>query len=184
MRRLRQWWARRVSHSDDPAWRLYREVAAAAVAPARLAKFDMSNEPEDKFECLALHLAAVWHRLDQGDDALRRMRRHLTSAFVADMDASLRDMGAGDLGVGKRVKALTERLYGRLAAYAPALEEGADAETVETALLRNMYKEGADPSAEQLATAREAATDLATAWRALPDSALLAGEAIQIESER
>lgn len=183
MRRLRQWWARRVSHSDDPAWRLYRDVAVAAVAPRRLKVFGMSNEPEDRFECLALHLAAVWHRLDQGDDSLRRMRRHLTSAFVADMDASLRDMGAGDLGVGKRVKALTERLYGRLAAYAPALSEGADAEIIEAALMRNMYKEGADPSAEQLARARTAVVEMAAAWRSLPDAALSAGEAIQIESE-
>ena len=111
------------------------------------------------------------------------MRRHLTSAFVADMDASLRDMGAGDLGVGKRVKVLTERLYGRLAAYAPALEDGAGAEIVESALLRNMYKEGVDPSAEQLAIARASVTELASAWRALPDSALLAGGAIQIGSE-
>jgi cytochrome b pre-mRNA-processing protein 3 len=182
MRRLRQWWARRVSKSDNPAWRLYRGTAAAAVAPARLTLFGLSHEPEDKFECLALHLAAVWHRLDAGDDDLRRMRRHLTSAFVADMDASLRDMGAGDLGVGKRVKVLTERLYGRLAAYEAALVEGADAEIVEAALLRNMYKEREAPAAEQLAAAREAVAELGAAWQAQSDAALLAGEAIKIEA--
>jgi len=63
------------------------------------------------------------------------------------------------------------------------LEDGADGEIIESALLRNMYKEGADPSAEQLAIACAAVADLAIAWRALPDSALLAGGAIQIGSE-
>lgn len=180
MRRLRQWWAKRVSRSGDPAWRLYRDVAIAAVAPARLAQYGLSGKPEDRFECLALHIAAVWHRLDQGDEPLRRMRRHLTSAFVADMDASLRDMGAGDLGVGKRVKTLTEQLYGRLAAYAPALAEGAEQEEIESALLRNMYNEGAAPSSQQLTIARAELQALSAAWRAHPDAALLDGAAAQI----
>lgn len=182
MRRLRQWWARRVSRSDDPAWRLYRAAAVAAVAPTRLERFGLSKDPEDRFECLALHIAAVWHRLDEGDDALRRMRRHLTSAFVADMDASLRDMGAGDLGVGKRVKVLTERLYGRLAGYEPALTETADKEIIEAALMRNMYKDGADPTDDQLAASCAAVSDLARRWRAHSDEALLAGNAADLES--
>lgn len=180
MRRLRQWWAKRVSRSGNPAWRLYRDVAIAAVAPARLATFGLSGKPEDRFECLALHIAAVWHRLDRGDEPLRRMRRHLTSAFVADMDASLRDMGAGDLGVGKRVKSLTEQLYGRLAAYAPAFAEGADQEVIESALLRNMYNGGVSPSPEQITSAREELEALSEVWRAHSDAALLDGVAAQI----
>ncbi len=176
MRRLKAWWAAKVSRTADPAWRLYRAVAAAAVDPARLQAFGLDDTPENRFELLALHLAAAWARLGVGGPDLRRMRRGLGEAFVADMDASLRDMGAGDLGVGKRVKALTERLYGRLAAYAPALAAGADAAGVADALRRNLYKDGAPGDSAVVERAVSAVCALGEAWRLLPDAPISTGE--------
>src|SRR3546814_5649296 len=40
-----------------------------------------------------------------------------------DMDQTLREIGVGDLSVGKKIKALASSFYGRVAAY----EEGLDA---------------------------------------------------------
>ena len=37
--------------------------------------------------------------------------------MFADMDQNLREMGVGDLAVGKRIKAMAKGFYGRLAAY-------------------------------------------------------------------
>jgi cytochrome b pre-mRNA-processing protein 3 len=51
------------------------------------------------------------------------------------MDASLREMGAGDLGVGKRVQRMAAGFYGRVAAYDAAASEPALAD----ALRRNLY---------------------------------------------
>lgn len=176
MRRLKAWWAKRVNRTEDPAWRLYRAVAAPAVTPARLALFGLEDTPETRFELLSLHLAAAWARLNAGDAQLRRLRRGLGEAFVADMDASLRDLGAGDLGVGKRVKALAERLYGRIAAYAPALAEAADDAQIEAALTRNLYKEGPPADAAARARATAAVRQLGAVWRGMDAAALLAGE--------
>jgi len=39
-----------------------------------------------------------------------------------DIDRQLREMGIGDLGVGKRIKRLAASLYGRFAAYDDALD--------------------------------------------------------------
>jgi cytochrome b pre-mRNA-processing protein 3 len=180
MDRLKAWWANRVNRSHDPAWRLYRAIAVQAVTPERLASFGLEDTPENRFELLALHLAAGWVRMDAGADTVRRMRVQVGEAFVADMDASLRDMGAGDLGVGKRVKALTERLYGRFAGYAPALADGAADSVIDEALARNLYKEGAPSDNEASIRARVAAHSMSAAWRNMSDESLQVGEAPEL----
>ncbi len=55
-----------------------------------------------------------------------------------DMDQNLREMGVGDLGVGRRVKAMAQAFYGRTAAYETASASD-DAALVE-ALRRNLYR--------------------------------------------
>jgi len=149
----------------------------AATTPARFAAFGLDDTPETRFELLALHLAAVWSRLEAGGPETARLRRSLGEAFVADMDASLRDLGAGDLGVGKRVKALYERLSGRIAAYGPALAADAEPAAIDAALARNLYKQGPpdDPAARD--RARAAALALGAAWRATSDADILEGKA-------
>jgi len=176
MRGLKAWWAKRVARTDDAGWTLYRAVAAQAVAPERLALFGLEDTPENRFEALSLHFAAAWDRLGEADGEAAKLRQGLSDAFVADMDASLRDLGAGDLGVGKRVKALTERLYGRLAAYAPALAGDAAPEAIGEALDRNLYKLGqpADPAARTRAA--DAVQALGAGWRALSDADLTQGK--------
>tara|TARA_B100000676_G_C18085449_1_gene854634 strand:- start:364 stop:663 length:300 start_codon:yes stop_codon:yes gene_type:complete len=54
-----------------------------------------------------------------------------------DMDSSLREMGAGDMGIGKRVKAMVQAFYGRIASYEAGLS--ADDGGLEDALQRNVY---------------------------------------------
>jgi cytochrome b pre-mRNA-processing protein 3 len=70
------------------------------------------------------------------EPAAAALAQSLFDAAFADMDASLREMGAGDLGVGRRVKQMATGFYGRAAAY----EEGlAGAAELEEALRRNLY---------------------------------------------
>jgi cytochrome b pre-mRNA-processing protein 3 len=60
------------------------------------------------------------------------------------MDRSLRELGVGDLSVGKKVRKMAEAFYGRVAAYDKALSEEASA--FEEALARNVYPDGAPPA--------------------------------------
>ena len=53
-----------------------------------------------------------------------------------DMDLSLREMGAGDMGVGKRVKAMVKAFYGRIV-YEAGL--GTSDDELVKALTRNVY---------------------------------------------
>jgi cytochrome b pre-mRNA-processing protein 3 len=71
------------------------------------------------------------------------MSQALFDAMFADMDRNLREMGAGDLGIGRRVRAMAEGLYGRIAAYDEGLA-GDDA-VLAAALRRNVFGTMADP---------------------------------------
>lgn len=179
MRGLKAWWARRVSRADDPAWRLYRTVARNATRPAEFERFGLEDTPENRFELLALHMAAAWRRLNAAGPDAKRLRQGMGNAFVADMDASLRDLGAGDLGVGKRVKALTERLYGRLAAYAPALADGAEDALIRETLARNLYKQGGAPTPAAI----DAARAVAALWHEADEALLATGQGPDIVKE-
>jgi len=125
---------------------LYRSVVAQARQPVFYADFGVPDSVDGRFELLALHMFFVLHRLKSGDAAAAELAQVLFDTMFGDMDQTLREMGAGDLGVGKRVRAMAEGLYGRMAAYEAGLA-GDDA-TLAAALRRNLYGtvQGAGPS--------------------------------------
>jgi cytochrome b pre-mRNA-processing protein 3 len=62
----------------------------------------------------------------------------LTEIFVADMDAQLREIGVGDMIVGKRVGKLVGAFGGRLGVYRDALTD-VEADRLAETLRRNLY---------------------------------------------
>jgi cytochrome b pre-mRNA-processing protein 3 len=64
------------------------------------------------------------------------LQRLLIEAFFEDMDRSVREMGIGDTGVGRRVKAMANAFYGRIHAYTNALQ---DVDALQATLLKNTY---------------------------------------------
>ena len=105
---------------------VYERIVAQARQPAFYAGHGVPDTPDGRFEMLALHLFLVLHRLkrEQGDPAAAMLAQELTDRMMADMDANLREMGAGDLGIGRQVKRLASGLYGRIAAYEAGLDRG------------------------------------------------------------
>jgi cytochrome b pre-mRNA-processing protein 3 len=59
--------------------------------------------------------------------------------MFADMDLSLREMGAGDIGVSKRVRAMAEAFMGRLESYVYAIDNK-DKKSLSAALKRNLFR--------------------------------------------
>jgi cytochrome b pre-mRNA-processing protein 3 len=59
--------------------------------------------------------------------------------MFADMDLSLREMGAGDIGVSKRVRAMAEAFMGRLESYVYAIDNN-DKKYFSVALKRNLFR--------------------------------------------
>ena len=62
-------------------------------------------------------------------------KQQLLEQFFSDMDRSLREMGVGDMSIGKKVRAMAEAAFGRLAAY----EHAGDSVALKEALRRNVY---------------------------------------------
>jgi cytochrome b pre-mRNA-processing protein 3 len=61
--------------------------------------------------------------------------------MFVDMDRNLREIGIGDLGVGKRIKLLAENFYGRIKSYEAALSD--EPGVLEAAIARNLLTETA-----------------------------------------
>lgn len=126
-----------------------RQLYDAAVQQARRPVFytdlGVPDSLDGRFELIALHVYLVLRRLKDGQAEARGLAQALFDAMFADMDNSLREMGAGDVGVGPRVKRMAQGFYGRIAAYDAGLA-GSDGELAQ-ALRRNLYGTVAEPEA-------------------------------------
>lgn len=131
-------WRRRAREGDAAA-DVYRRIVAQARQPAFFADLGVPDNLDGRFEMLALHLSLVLKRLrgERDDPACAALAQALTDHMAADMDANLREMGAGDLGVGRRVKRMAGALYGRYGAYEAGLAGGDTA--MRQAVRRNLF---------------------------------------------
>lgn len=106
---------------DEQAWPLYERIVAQARSEGLYRDLGVPDNLDGRFESIVLHLVLVLRRLKVDFPEGRDLAQGLQEVFFTDMDRSLREMGAGDLGVGKRVKKMAEAFMGRLQAYEEAL---------------------------------------------------------------
>ncbi len=125
------------SSFDEIAALIYRRLVAQARQPVFYSAYGVPDTVDGRFEMIALHVFLLLHRLKSQEGGAADLSQALFDTMFADMDRSLREMGAGDLGVGRRVKAMAEGLYGRIAAYEAGL--AADDAALSAALRRNLF---------------------------------------------
>jgi cytochrome b pre-mRNA-processing protein 3 len=137
--------------NDPVAWSLYEAAVAQARQPAFYGDRGVPDTLDGRFELISLHVSLILRRLrlDTGDSG--PLGQNLFDAMFSDMDRSLREMGAGDLGVAPRVKKMAKAFYGRLAAYDAGLLPEAGVEDLAEAVRRNIYGTVADPDSDNVA---------------------------------
>ncbi len=113
---------------------LYAAIVDRARAQVFYAKLGVADTIDGRFDLLALHAWLALDRLRQA--GLNDLSQDLTNAIFVSFDENLRDMGAGDMGIGRRIKKLADAFYGRLQAYQAA----ADPQALEAAVARNLYR--------------------------------------------
>ena len=159
------------SRKDDRA--PYRPLYAALIERARQPHWYQDGAVPDtidgRFDMVAAMLGLVLLRMEalglQGEGAV------LTEVFVEDMDGQVRQIGFGDLVVGKQIGKMMSALGGRLAAYRAALAGEA---SLDEAVVRNIFRgEAPDPAA--LAHVSAGLRAFATSLDGLDAAALLAG---------
>ena len=151
---------------------LYQRVVSLGRDPAWYRDGEVPDTLEGRFDVVATVLALILLRLEREGDRARRDSVLLTEIFIDDMDSSLRELGAGDMVVGKKVGKLVGALGGRLG----ALREAADDPVAFAAAVRRNVFRDAPPSEEKAAWVAARLADLRTRLAATPLEALRAGE--------
>ncbi len=134
--------------------RIAHDIYIQVVTQARRPAFYLDGAVEDtldgRFDLIILHLWLVLsrlHALKDGEKALEeragRLEERILEVHFSDMDQALREAGVGDLGVGKKVKAMAQAFFGRARAYDAAVAEcdrTGSADFLREALERNVYR--------------------------------------------
>jgi cytochrome b pre-mRNA-processing protein 3 len=125
---------------------------------------------DGRFDMIAAILVMTLLRLEDEPDR-KQESVWLTEIFVEDMDGQLRQIGIGDMIVGKHIGKMMSALGGRLSAYRPAMEPGGD---LRSALERNLYR-GVAPDSAALSHVEERLRHFRAGLDALPAGAILEG---------
>ncbi len=115
----------------------YRRVVEQARQPVFFTAFGVPDTLDGRFELICLHAFLYLHRLKSERPRSAALSQAFFDAMFADMDRGLREMGTGDLSVGRQVKRMAQGFYGRIRAYEAGLEQ--DASALGAALARNLF---------------------------------------------
>lgn len=123
---------------------LYGQLVAAAREPALYGELGVPDTLDGRFDLVGLYAALLIRRLRALAAPGPTLAQAVFDAMFSDMDTNLREMGVGDLSVGRKVREMWEAFHGRAGAYEAALAAG-DATTLASALARNVWR-GAAPA--------------------------------------
>jgi cytochrome b pre-mRNA-processing protein 3 len=139
------------TQKPNPVRTVYEAIVAQARQAELYSELAVPDTIDGRFDMIILHNDAVMCHMQAGEEPDKLFAQALIDELFRDMDRSLREMGVGDMGVGKRVKKMATVYYGRANAYANARAEG-DAWLVD-ALVRNVFEgdNAGTPGAERLA---------------------------------
>jgi cytochrome b pre-mRNA-processing protein 3 len=115
----------------------YRRVVEHARHPFFFANYGVPDTLDGRFEVICLHAFLYLHRLKAERPQASRLCQSFFDRMFTDFDRSLREIGTGDLSVGKHVKRMAGAFYGRVLAYEEGLA-GDDA-ALGAALARNVF---------------------------------------------
>jgi len=122
---------------------LYDELVSRAREPVFFAAFGVADSIDGRFDVLVFHAWMVLAELKGAPAA-----QELTDTIFTGFDEAMREQGAGDMGIGHKLKAMANAFYGRMTAYDAAADEAALAQ----ALAKNLWRGAAvDGRAQALA---------------------------------
>ena len=170
------------NHNRAIVERQYAALTAAARQPGFYADLDVPDTVMGRFEMLSAVMILFFRRTRASGTSGQEIAQEIVDAFFEDIDYSIRELGIGDNGVPKRMKKLAGMFYGRLEAYAAAMDKG-DREALAQALRRNIYPQPTDDTPQMLGLAdwmmtaethltAIAETDIATGSASLPQPVL------------
>jgi cytochrome b pre-mRNA-processing protein 3 len=123
--------------------KLHNSVVTHALRPDFYFEGGARDNFSGRFEMTSLHASLVFRRLRTAGAAGKELAQECFDALFDGFDEALRDIGTGDLSVGKKIRKMGEAFYGRAKSYDEALSRNAPEDALEKALVRNL---GLDPA--------------------------------------
>ncbi|MEO1656561.1 MAG: ubiquinol-cytochrome C chaperone family protein [Pseudomonadota bacterium] len=115
---------------------VYVAVAEAARREVFYRDLGVPDTPEGRYDLLSMHAILLMRRLRTGGEEAITFAQLVFDVMFRDVDDSLREMGVGDMRIGKKVRAHAEAFYGRAQAYEAGLDGEGD---LADAVARNVY---------------------------------------------
>lgn len=116
---------------------LYSSIVAEARDPVWYAEMEVPDTLDGRFDMIAAVLALVMVRIEAEGKAGQDAAARLIEVFIDDMEGQVRQLGIGDVVVGKHLGKMVAAMGGRLAVYREAIGDPAG---FEEALLRNLWR--------------------------------------------
>ena len=115
---------------------LYKCIADQARSPEFYTRFAAADTIDGRFDVLVLHGFVVMEALKGCGKDGERIGSCLATAIFESLEEALRELGSGDIGISRRIKAMANAFYGRLAVYSSAANES----EMKEAVIRNLYR--------------------------------------------
>lgn len=109
---------------ENAAANLYVAAVEQARSQAFFLDMGIPDTVDGRFDLIILHTMLLMRRLRKNGADAAGISQALLNLMFADMDRNLREMGVGDLSVGKQVKKMAKAFYGRSETW----EKGLDAQ--------------------------------------------------------
>ena len=118
---------------------LYCEAVEKARMPVFYTELGVADTLDGRFDLIALHVFLLSRALQRHAETSNaaELNQAMIDSMFTDMDRSLREMGVGDVSIGKKVQKMAYALNGRMQAYEQAWDTG----TLHNALQRNLYRQ-------------------------------------------
>ena len=139
----------RKNTANEAVYAVYAAIVAQSRQPIFYAQWGVPDTVTGRFDMICLHLALLFRRLRAESKPVSQFSQAVFDLFFKDMDRSLREMGAGDLSVPKKIQKMGNLFYGLLGAVNEAMDT-ADREGLEQALRRNLFDDAETASVARL----------------------------------
>ena len=116
---------------------IYKSIVKQARQQTFYTKFGAPDTPDGRFDMITIHAFLVMRRL-KDESEINNLAQAIFDLMFTDMEQNLREMGSGDVGVAKKIMAMTEAFFGRIKVYEKGL---VNTSFLKEALKRNLYRE-------------------------------------------
>jgi cytochrome b pre-mRNA-processing protein 3 len=130
---------------------LYCVLVDQARSEAFYKDFGVEDTLEGRLDLILLHVFIIVETLRSDDLEVSGLLQKLQEVMIRDIDRSLREIGVGDMNVGKQMRHVGASLLGRLKVYHDSVAGEGDREKLETAIVRNIFRENDSPHVADLA---------------------------------